>query len=567
MLYITLPDKRVRRLSFYLAMEEYVAKHVKADDCFFMWQVEPSVIFGRNQLIENEVNLEFCRKHNIQTYRRKSGGGCVYADMNNVMFSYITSEEQVGFTFNRYINMVVHTLQRLGVDASPSGRNDVMIGDKKVSGNAFYKIPGRSMDFLKNHISLSLPEFMAFVHDHLCDEDYMLRENDVQQIERMEQEYLSDEFIYGKNPHYTIIKKRRIEDVGDFEARIELKNGIIKNVNLMGDYFLIGDLDEGLLNKLKGVPLEAEAISCILPDRIDDIIMNLLNPPAKPNTSIIMENKKTCLYDKHVALGALISPFGGFDMPIQYTNIIDEHQAVRQHCGVFDVSHMGEVLVSGKDAERYVNHVFTNDVRNIPNGKILYGMMCYEDGGVVDDLLVYKMADDKFFLVINAANIDKDWAWIQQQSKGFDITLDHQSDQYGELAIQGPDAEQVMEQVLGVPCKELVFYTFKTIDGIMVSRTGYTGEDGFEIYAAPDAIRTYWDQLMAANIKPCGLGCRDTLRFEVGLPLYGDELSESITPIMAGLGIFVKLDKEEFTTRLSPVMAMPSSKTVTSSVR
>ena len=259
-----------------------------------------------------------------------------------------------------------------------------------------------------------------------------------------------------------------------------------------------------------------------------------------------MENKKTCLYDKHVALGALISPFGGFDMPIQYTNIIDEHQAVRQHCGVFDVSHMGEVLVSGKDAERYVNHVFTNDVRNIPNGKILYGMMCYEDGGVVDDLLVYKMADDKFFLVINAANIDKDWAWIQQQSKGFDITLDHQSDQYGELAIQGPDAEQVMEQVLGIPCKELVFYTFKTIDGIIVSRTGYTGEDGFEIYAAPNAIRTYWDQLMAANIKPCGLGCRDTLRFEVGLPLYGDELSESITPIMAGLGIFVKLDKEEF---------------------
>jgi len=259
-----------------------------------------------------------------------------------------------------------------------------------------------------------------------------------------------------------------------------------------------------------------------------------------------MENKKTCLYDKHVALGALISPFGGFDMPIQYTNIIDEHQAVRQHCGVFDVSHMGEVLVSGKDAERYVNHVFTNDVRNMPNGKILYGMMCYEDGGVVDDLLVYKMADDKFFLVINAANIDKDWAWIQQQSKGFDITLDHQSDQYGELAIQGPEAEQVMEQVLGIPCKELVFYTFKTIDGIMVSRTGYTGEDGFEIYAAPDAIRTYWDQLMAANIKPCGLGCRDTLRFEVGLPLYGDELSESITPIMAGLGIFVKLDKEEF---------------------
>ena len=260
----------------------------------------------------------------------------------------------------------------------------------------------------------------------------------------------------------------------------------------------------------------------------------------------MMENKRTCLYDKHVALGALISPFGGFDMPIQYSNIIDEHQAVRQHCGVFDVSHMGEVLVTGKDAERYVNHIFTNDVRGIPLGKILYGMMCYEDGGVVDDLLVYKVADDRFFLVINASNIDKDWAWIQQQADGFEVTLEHQSDQYGELAIQGPEAEQVMEQILGIACKELAFYTFKTIGDVIVSRTGYTGEDGFEVYASADNINEYWDKLMAAGIKPCGLGCRDTLRFEVGLPLYGDELSEVITPIMAGLGIFVKLDKEEF---------------------
>ena len=260
----------------------------------------------------------------------------------------------------------------------------------------------------------------------------------------------------------------------------------------------------------------------------------------------MMENKRTCLYDKHVALGALISPFGGFDMPIQYSNIIDEHLAVRQHCGVFDVSHMGEVLVTGKDAERYVNHIFTNDVRGIPLGKILYGMMCYEDGGVVDDLRVYKVADDRFFLVINASNIDKDWAWIQQQADGFEVTLEHQSDQYGELAIQGPEAEQVMEQILGIACKELAFYTFKTIGDVIVSRTGYTGEDGFEVYASADNINEYWDKLMAAGIKPCGLGCRDTLRFEVGLPLYGDELSETITPIMAGLGIFVKLDKEEF---------------------
>ena len=242
-----------------------------------------------------------------------------------------------------------------------------------------------------------------------------------------------------------------------------------------------------------------------------------------------------------------MSPFGGFDMPIQYSGIADEHQAVRHACGVFDVSHMGEVLIKGREAERYVNHIFTNDVRGIPAGKILYGMMCYEEGGVVDDLLVYKMADDSFFLVINAANIDKDWAWIQQQAEGYDVDLQHQSDLYGELAIQGPLSESVMEEVLGIACRELAFYTFKQVGDVIVSRTGYTGEDGFEIYATPLYINECWDKLLASGrCKPCGLGCRDTLRFEVGLPLYGDELSEDITPIMAGLGIFVKLDKPEF---------------------
>ena len=197
--------------------------------------------------------------------------------------------------------------------------------------------------------------------------------------------------------------------------------------------------------------------------------------------------------------------------------------------------------------ERYVNHIFTNDVREMPVGKILYGMMCYGNGGVVDDLLVYKMDTDCFFLVINASNIAKDWVWIQEQAKGYEVTLNHQSDYYGELAIQGPQAEAVMEEVLGLPCKELTFYTFKTIGKVIVSRTGYTGEDGFEVYADANYINECWDKLMASGrCKPCGLGCRDTLRFEVGLPLYGDELSQDITPIMAGLGIFVKLDKEEF---------------------
>ena len=173
--------------------------------------------------------------------------------------------------------------------------------------------------------------------------------------------------------------------------------------------------------------------------------------------------------------------------------------------------------------------------------------MCYENGGTVDDLLVYKMDEQDFFLVINAANIDKDWAWIQQQAEGFEVELENRSEFYGQIAVQGPQAETVVEEVLGLPCKELVFYTVKTIGDVIISRTGYTGEDGFEIYGSHDFIREQWDKLMASGrCKPCGLGCRDTLRFEVGLPLYGDELSDDISPVMAGLSMFCKFDKPEF---------------------
>lgn len=265
-----------------------------------------------------------------------------------------------------------------------------------------------------------------------------------------------------------------------------------------------------------------------------------------------MENKRTCLYDKHVKLGALISPFGGYDMPIQYSTIIDEHQAVRTDCGVFDVSHMGEVTVKGPDAERYVQHIFTNDVSKIADGQILYGMMCYENGGTVDDLLVYRMGKNDFFLVINAANIDKDWQWMNQNASGFDIELLNRSEDYGQIAVQGPNSESVVENVLGLQCRELTFYTVKTIGDVIVSRTGYTGEDGFEIYASHNYICECWDKLMDSGVcKPCGLGCRDTLRFEVGLPLYGDELSADISPVMAGLSMFCKFDKPEFVGRES----------------
>ena len=312
MKYVALPVEKVRRLSFYLAMEEYVARRIDEQDLFFMWQVEPSVIFGRNQLIENEVNLKFCRERGIKTYRRKSGGGCVYADMNNVMFSYITKDEAVGFTFNRYINMVVLVLQNLGVDAKASGRNDVMIGDRKVSGNAFYHIPGRSIvhgtmlydtdmvnmvgaitptdekllskgvasvrqriALLKDYINLDIEQFKTSVRNNLCQGEIVLNEEDIRGIEEIEKDYLTDEFIYGNNPKYTIVRKRRIETVGDFEVRIEMKNGEIKGMVMLGDYFIVGDIDDTILRPLKGVRLEREALEKALPEQLDTAILNL----------------------------------------------------------------------------------------------------------------------------------------------------------------------------------------------------------------------------------------------------------------------------------------------------
>ena len=258
---------------------------------------------------------------------------------------------------------------------------------------------------------------------------------------------------------------------------------------------------------------------------------------------------KTCLYDKHVALGALMSPFGGFIMPIQYTNITDEHNAVRQCAGMFDVSHMGEIYVSGPEAEKFVNHVFSNDITGLEDGKILYGMMLYPNGTTVDDLLVYKEFEpNNYLLVVNASNIAKDYEWLCAQAEGYDVKVDNQSDSWGQIALQGPEAEKYAIEVLGLnEAAALGFYTYYRTADMVVSRTGYTGEDGFEIYASHAAINEMWDKLLEAGVVPCGLGCRDTLRFEAGLPLYGHELSDEITPLEAGLGMFAKVKtKAEF---------------------
>ncbi|XMB72597.1 glycine cleavage system aminomethyltransferase GcvT [Mycoplasmatota bacterium WC30] len=257
---------------------------------------------------------------------------------------------------------------------------------------------------------------------------------------------------------------------------------------------------------------------------------------------------KTCLYEEHVKLNAKIEEFAGFLMPIVYTNIKTEHNAVRENVGMFDVSHMGEFIIRGKDATKFVNNVFTNTIEKKANGSVTYGMMLYENGTIVDDLLVYKVNNEEYLFVVNASNIAKDYNWVVNQTDEFDVTVGNISSEYSEIAIQGPNAENKVKELLKIDLADLKFFHFGLYEFqnhlLLISRTGYTGEDGFEIYASEEAITELWQIFISNDITPCGLGARDTLRFEAALPLYGHEISNEITPLEAGLKFFTKIDSE-----------------------
>ena len=262
--------------------------------------------------------------------------------------------------------------------------------------------------------------------------------------------------------------------------------------------------------------------------------------------------KRTPFYARHVALGAKMVPFAGFEMPIQYEGIVAEHRAVRGGVGVFDVSHMGEIRIRGPGARAYANRLVTNQVDSIPDGKAVYTPMCLETGGIVDDLLVYATGADRLF-VVNAANFDKDLAWIRAHAPP-DVTVVDENENTAQLAVQGPRAEDVMARIYGDRVKSLEFYTFfeegKGEDWTLVSRTGYTGEDGFEIYVRASRALEIWDQVFEAGapalIRPIGLGARDTLRLEMGYCLYGNDIDETTHPLEAGLTWTVRFDKPAF---------------------
>lgn len=262
--------------------------------------------------------------------------------------------------------------------------------------------------------------------------------------------------------------------------------------------------------------------------------------------------KKTPLNQVHIELGARMVDFGGWHMPVQYSGLSQEHLAVRTKAGLFDVSHMGEVLVEGEDAENFLNHLVTNNVSRIVDRQAQYTVMCYDNGGVVDDLLVYRRATNKYLLCINASNTEKDVAWIQEQAKAFPkCSVKNVSDEYCQIAIQGPASEKILAKLCDYDLSSIKYYHFAEtkVCGVqaIVSRTGYTGEDGFEIYAPAANAVTLWKNLMEAGqsegLIPCGLGARDTLRTEMKFPLYGHEITAETNPLEAGLGWVVKLDK------------------------
>lgn len=264
--------------------------------------------------------------------------------------------------------------------------------------------------------------------------------------------------------------------------------------------------------------------------------------------------KQTPLFVRHKELGAKTVEFGGWEMPVQYSGIVDEHNATRNAAGLFDISHMGQVNVSGPDALRFLQHISTQDVATIEQGMANYSLLCYPDGGIVDDIFIYHMPGH-YLVVVNASNTDKDVAWMQEHAQGYDVVVDNISDRTIMLALQGPRAEAILDRVADIDAQALPFHgvTTGTLFGdvpAIIARTGYTGEDGVELFFDNEYATQVWDGLLEAGrdegIKPIGLGARDSLRFEPKLALYGHEIGETINPYEAGLGWVVKLDKGPF---------------------
>ena len=574
-------------ISYYLAKEEYLL--TKGEESFFVWNNLPGIVIGKNQVLEDEVNILEANKDGIPIYRRKSGGGAVYSDDGCFMFTFIVKKAPIDQIYSSYLRKIYKIINLAGYKCEIGERNDLLIKGAKFSGTSIYlknnfaifhgtilfdsnlKDMGKYLTpnkekLAKNKVAsvasrvINLKEYIKYDKDGLMDLFQKtvgnikgrLYDSEIKVIEKISLKYEDKKWLEGNLIPYTY-KVQKCLSVGNVIFMAKVYKKVIEEVRISGDFFENNDV-KYLENQFLGAKL----------DRIDEVIdgvdvskyiygltseefrLLFITVEAKKKVS----EQKTCLYDNHVRHGGKIVEFGGFLMPIEYTGITNEHHAVRNNAGVFDCSHMGEIKVSGPDTLDFLNFLLTSNVKGTANNHMIYGLLLYENGTVVDDMMVYKVSDNECMLVVNASNTAKDFEYIKKHIAKFNVSVENLSAKCGELALQGPKAIDYLRKMTSFDLDSLKFFDFAyiEIDDMMfnISRSGYTGSDGFEIYGKNQDIITLFEDFASAGVTLCGLGCRDTLRFEAAMPLYGHEISDELTPIEAGLNYAIDFEKGDF---------------------
>ena len=574
-------------ISYYLAKEEYLL--TKSEDSFFVWNNLPGIVIGKNQVLEEEVDVERAREDGIPIYRRKSGGGAVYADEGCFMFTFIVKKDAIDHIYNTNLRKIYKVINLAGHKCEIGERNDLLINGAKFSGSSIfikgnyailhgtilydskleymskYLTPSHEklskngvtsiqsrVTNLKNYINYNKLGLMELFQKTIGTTKGKLLDSEYEVFDRLASIYEDESWVEGKMIPYTYKASRRFsEGTVTFMAKVFKKT--IEEVKITGDFFENNDIK--YLEK-RFVGARIDKINEVLDDidvsryiyGIDNDEFRLLF--MKTGERERVTDQKTCLYENHLRHGGKIVEFGGFLMPIEYTGISEEHHAVRHDAGIFDCSHMGEFKISGKDTIPFLNYLVTSNVAEVANNRMVYGLILYENGTVVDDLMIYKVSDTECMLVVNASNISKDFDYINEHIGKYDVTVEDLSSKCGEIAIQGPRAMHYLYNVTRYDLDSMKFFDFAyfEVDEMMfnVSRSGYTGSDGFEIYGRNQDIVTLFEKFAHMGVTLCGLGARDTLRFEAAMPLYGHEISDEVTPIEAGLNYAVKFDKGDF---------------------
>ncbi|MBO7085886.1 MAG: glycine cleavage system aminomethyltransferase GcvT [Bacilli bacterium] len=575
-------------ISYYLAKEEYLL--TKNEEAFFIWNNKPGIVIGKNQVLDDEVNVAKAKEDNIPIYRRKSGGGAVYADSGCFMFTFIVKKDVISNIYASCLRKIYKVLKLAGVKCEIGERNDILVDGAKISGNAIYlksnyaimhgsilydskledmakyltpskeKLAKNKVASVKSRVTnlkgktdYTKLGLMNFFQKTIGTTKGRLFESEEKVFERLALRYEEEAWLRGKRIETNYKVSKRFP-CGQITFNAKLVKNVIEEVIINGDFFENYDIRTLEHNFLGARVFEIGKVIDKL--TISKFIYGITNDEFKSLFMAVEEKKKdmlekrTCLYKNHIRHNAKMVEFGGFLMPLEYTSISEEHFAVRNDAGVFDCSHMGQIKVSGADTMDFLNYILTCDVKSAQVNHMVYGMMLYQDGTVVDDLMVYKYKEDECMLVVNASNTDKDYANINKYAPKFNVKIENLSDECGELALQGPKAINYFYNFTRYNLDSLKFFTFDyfEIDGTFfnVSRSGYTGSDGFEIYGKNKDIVKLFEDLIESGVTPCGLGCRDTLRFEAAMPLYGHEISDQITPLEAGLNYAVSFDKGNF---------------------